>query len=98
MENIIILHAQDNNQHCIICDKAYEFEFTQFELAKVIKESYTSNELAELSELDCADYNDTEMSNLIAHYWIHYHVELLIQDFIDNQPHNLSDHLQVTKN
>ena len=98
MENIIILHAEDNNQHCIICDKAYEFEFSVSDLAKIIKKSCTSNELAEQSGLDCADYNDTEMSNLIAHYWLHSDVELLIQDFIDNTPELLIDHLQITKN
>lgn len=96
--NIVILHAQEWNQHAMIDFKTYEFEFDLSDLAKVISESYTTEELEAESEIDSANYNDYQKAKEIASYWLHKDVELLIQDFIDNQPHNLSDHLQVTKN
>jgi len=96
-KDITVIFAENNNQQILIGCQAYEFEFTQSDLTKVIKNTYDSRELAEYSKLDPADNGDYEMAMCIASFWLHTDVELMIQDFIDRTPENLHDHLQPSK-
>ena len=95
MKNLIaIIHAENNNQHCIINCQAYEFEFNAYQLSKCICKNLSTKELEEESEMDSSDNNKYDMAKEVASYWLHKHVEMLIQEYVGTNPKNLIDHLQ----
>lgn len=90
MKNITIISAKPNRQVVEINVKKYEFEFSEKELAESIENNCF--ELSDRSGLGC-DYSESDKAEYLACDWEHSDVEMLISDFITDNPNNLIDHL-----
>ena len=95
---IEITQADRIKQTALIHGLSYEFNFSEMELAKAIRNNNTISELEDISGLDSADYTALEMSEQIAQDWDHEDVALLIADFVVDHSDKLIDHLTPNYN
>ena len=91
--NIQIKQLLKNKQICTIDGLDYQFEFSERDLIDSIETNCSWSDLENRSGCDLDDFSDFEMASIIAEDWEHSDVEMMIKNYIKENPNNLQDHL-----